>query len=109
MERQAVTTDKDSGIVNDANRWATETMGNAKYPLELFLRVITCCAGARPLSPPLNMSEQSASFVVNRIHETDSLTWENPSLVRAYSYLNMLLLERVAGSSPARSPNYAHL
>jgi predicted helicase len=41
MERQAVTTDKDSGIVNDANLWATETMGNAKYPLELFLRVVT--------------------------------------------------------------------
>ena len=41
MERQAVTTDKDSGIVNDANLWATETMGNPKYPLELFLRVIT--------------------------------------------------------------------
>ncbi len=41
MERQAVTTDKKSGIVNDANLWATETMGNAKYPLELFLRVIT--------------------------------------------------------------------
>lgn len=41
MERQAVTTDKKSGIVNDANLWATETMNNAKYPLELFLRVIT--------------------------------------------------------------------
>lgn len=41
MERQAVTTDKNSGIVNDANLWATETMGNAKYPLELFQRVIT--------------------------------------------------------------------
>ncbi len=41
MERQAVTTDKDSGIVNDANLWATETMGNARYPLVLFLRVIT--------------------------------------------------------------------
>ena len=41
MERQAVTTHKDSGIVNDANLWATETMGNAKYPLELFQRVIT--------------------------------------------------------------------
>lgn len=41
MERQAVTTDKDSGIVNDANLWATETMGNARYPLELFQRVIT--------------------------------------------------------------------
>lgn len=41
MERQAVTTHKDSGIVNDANDWAIETMGNAKYPLELFMRVIT--------------------------------------------------------------------
>jgi predicted helicase len=41
MERQSVTTDKDSGIVNDANLWATETMQNAKYPLELFPRVIT--------------------------------------------------------------------
>ena len=41
MERQSVTTDKASGITDDANLWATETMGNAKYPLELFLRVIT--------------------------------------------------------------------
>lgn len=41
MERQSVTTDKDSGITNDANLWATETMGNPKYPRELFLRVIT--------------------------------------------------------------------
>ena len=41
MERQSVTTDKDSGITNDANLWATETMSNAKYPLELFLRVVT--------------------------------------------------------------------
>ncbi len=41
MERQAVTTDKKSGIVNDANDCATETMGNAKYPLELLQRVIT--------------------------------------------------------------------
>jgi predicted helicase len=40
-ERESVTTDKDSGIVNDANLWATETMQNAKYPLEIFLRVIT--------------------------------------------------------------------
>ncbi len=41
MERQAVRTDKASGIVNDANDWAIETMGNPKYPLELFQRVIT--------------------------------------------------------------------
>lgn len=41
MERQAITTDKKSGITNDANDWATETMGNPRYPLELFLRVIS--------------------------------------------------------------------
>lgn len=40
MERQSVTTHKDSGIVNDANDWAIETMNNPRYPLELFLRVI---------------------------------------------------------------------
>src|SRR5690606_11426026 len=41
MERQAVRTDKASGIVNDANDWAIETMGNPKYPLELFQCWIT--------------------------------------------------------------------
>jgi predicted helicase len=39
MERQSVTTDKASGITNDANLWATETMQNPAYPMELFLRV----------------------------------------------------------------------
>ena len=41
MERQAVTTDKKSGITNDANDWAADTMHNSRYPLELLLRVIT--------------------------------------------------------------------
>ena len=41
MERQCVKTDKASGIVNDANDWAIETMQNPKYPLELLLRVVT--------------------------------------------------------------------
>lgn len=41
MERQSVSTHKDSGIVNNANDWAIETMNNPAYPLELFLRVIT--------------------------------------------------------------------
>jgi len=41
MDRQRVSTDKKSGIVNDANLWATETMDNPRYPLELFLRVST--------------------------------------------------------------------
>ena len=41
VERQGVKTDKASGIVNDANDWAIETMHNPAYPLELLLRVIT--------------------------------------------------------------------
>lgn len=41
MERQCVKTDKASGIVNDANDYAIETVGNPAYPLELFQRVIT--------------------------------------------------------------------
>jgi predicted helicase len=41
MERQSVTTDKASGIVKDANTWATETMGDPRYPLSLLLRVVT--------------------------------------------------------------------
>lgn len=41
MERQSVKTHTDSGITNDANLWATETMGDAAYPLKLFQRVIT--------------------------------------------------------------------
>ena len=41
MERQCVKTDKASGIENDANRYAIETVGNPAYPLELFQRVIT--------------------------------------------------------------------
>lgn len=41
VERQCVKTNDDSGIVNDANDWANDTMNNPKYPLELFLRMIT--------------------------------------------------------------------
>ena len=41
MERQCVKTDKASGIVNDANRYANETVGDPRYPFDLFRRVIT--------------------------------------------------------------------
>ena len=61
MERQAVTTDKKSGITNDANDWAIETMGNAKYPLELFLRVIT-----------VSLETQK---IVNALPKLDILNW----------------------------------
>ena len=41
MERQGVKTDPASGIVNDANRYANETVGDPRYPFDLFCRVIT--------------------------------------------------------------------
>jgi predicted helicase len=41
MERQCVKVDKTSGIVNDANDYANETMHDPAYPLHLFQRVIT--------------------------------------------------------------------
>lgn len=41
IERQGVKPDKDSGIVNDANLYATETVGDPAYPLKLFQRIIT--------------------------------------------------------------------
>lgn len=40
MDRQVVKTDKVSGIVSDANRYAIETVGNEAYPLELLQRII---------------------------------------------------------------------
>jgi len=41
IERQCVKTDKASGIVSDANAYASETLNNPRYPLELLLRIIT--------------------------------------------------------------------
>ena len=41
IDRQCVRSDKASGIVNDANDWAVDTMHNPRYPLDLLLRVVT--------------------------------------------------------------------
>jgi predicted helicase len=41
MERQRIKIDRDSGIVNDANRYAIETIGDPAYPLQLLQRIIT--------------------------------------------------------------------
>lgn len=41
LDKQRAKPDKASGIVNDANDWATETMNNPRYPFELLQRVIT--------------------------------------------------------------------
>lgn len=61
VERQCVKTDKDSGIVNDANDWAVETMGNPRYPLELFQRVITVSLETMKIVrglPPLDIASK---------------------------------------------------
>ena len=41
MDRQSAKIDKATGINNDANDYANETMNNPAYPLELFQRIIT--------------------------------------------------------------------
>ena len=41
MERQGISTHKESGIKNDANKFAIDTMQNPRYPLDLLLRIIT--------------------------------------------------------------------
>ena len=41
IDRQRVSTHKASGIVNDANRYAVETVGDPAYPLKLLLQAIT--------------------------------------------------------------------
>ena len=67
MERQCVKTDKDSGIVNDANDWATETMGNPRYPLELFQRVITVSLETMKIVKALPKLEVTMHMLVNPI------------------------------------------
>lgn len=61
VERQSVKPDKDTGIINDANDWAKDTMNNPKYPLELFLRMITVSLETMKIVrslPPLDLIEQ---------------------------------------------------
>ena len=41
MDRQGIKKHKESGIINDANDFAIETMESSRYPLDLLLRIIT--------------------------------------------------------------------
>jgi len=72
VERQCVKRDKDSGIINDANDWAVETMDNPRYPLELFQRVVTVSLETMKIvrslprldiSPLVRSAEASAELV----------------------------------------------
>jgi predicted helicase len=62
VERQCIKVEKESGIVNDANDWAIETMNNPRYPLELFLRMITVSLETMKVVrnlPPLELIENA--------------------------------------------------
>ncbi len=75
VERQCVKTDKDSGIVNDANDWAVETMNNPRYPLELFMRVITVSIETMKIVrslPKLNVFEGTASAKNDVVEELEA-------------------------------------
>ena len=62
MERQCLKTDKASGIVNDANDYAIETVGDSRYPLKLLQKVVTVSLTTLDLVsqlPEFNTSEES--------------------------------------------------
>ncbi len=78
MERQSVTTDKDSGIVKDANDWAIETMHDARYPLSLLLRVITVSLETMKIVnalPRIDDVALSRENLLHDIHEWSELRW----------------------------------
>ncbi|WP_298128065.1 type ISP restriction/modification enzyme [Brevundimonas sp.] len=71
MERQVVKTDKDSGIVNDANRYAVETVGDPAYPLKLFQRVITVSLETMKIVrslPPLDIMPEKGNAETSTTH-----------------------------------------
>ena len=73
VERQCVKTDKDSGIVNDANDWAIETMHNPRYPLELFQRVVTVSLETMKIVkglPALSILDNAATFSASSVART---------------------------------------
>jgi predicted helicase len=80
LERQCVKTDKKSGIVNDANRYAVETVGNPAYPLELFQRVITVSLETMKIVkslPPLDIDAGDAG------ESDDTSGSDKPRTIRA--------------------------
>ena len=62
MAQQCVKVHGKSGIENDANDYANETMNNPAYPLELFQRVITVSVETMKIVnslPELKISEET--------------------------------------------------
>lgn len=85
MERQAVATDKDSGIVKDANDWATETMNDPRYPLSLLLRVITVSLETIKIVDSLPRLDEAA---LTREHEESTFGRLRAIAVRLQRHLN---------------------
>lgn len=73
MERQVVKTDSDSGIVNDANRYAVETVGDPAYPLKLFQRMITVSLETMKIVRSLPPLEIGAPEAAQRATATEAL------------------------------------
>lgn len=77
VERQCLKVDdgkNGSGIVNDANDYAVETMNNPRYPLELFQRVVTVSLETMKVVhalPRLDLQEPGAVVVNSNLAETD--------------------------------------
>ncbi len=57
MESQGIKTHANSGLSNDANRWATECMGDPAYPLKLLRRIITVSLETRRIVAALPFLE----------------------------------------------------
>ncbi len=75
MERQCVKTDPASGIVNDANAYANETVGDPAYPFKLFCRVITVSLETMRIVrglPPLDILEPGATAEPKEMVERQS-------------------------------------
>ena len=61
MERQRIIKDGESGIVNNPNCFANEAMGDPKYPLKLFQRIITVSLETLKIVenlPPLDLGDK---------------------------------------------------
>jgi predicted helicase len=70
MERQCVKTDPASGIVNDANLYAIETVGDPAYPFNLFRRVITVSLETMKIVrslPALDIAENGSASEPNHV------------------------------------------
>ena len=59
IDRQKISQDSESGIVDDANDYANETVKNPQYPLELLKKVIDISLESQKLIkslPPLEIA-----------------------------------------------------